>query len=355
MADANIKDGEAIEPNGEIDANISKHLDIAIEAQDGPTENKDAQTPSENNDGENKDTSTENKSGDSTGGDNNAAAQPNTDGKPKEEGKSSHGAKDLTLADGTVVRGGSERRFYEQRNIARDQVKALETQVGTIQRERDEFKQKFTDLESTVSSLHGADPTQVKVGLNIVRDLQRDPQGTMQKLLAEVIAQGYTVEGIGAGIDTAAITRLIEERLPKNTEASNNSVEQITADATAEANQFFANYPDAKPHDELLARMLSDNPGLSLQSAYFQLKGAFAEKGFDWTRSLQENVAASSQPNNENSSTDNQQQKNDGPALPNGNNGQGTDVVVNRGNISHESEDTGDIVKAAMREAGMKI
>jgi hypothetical protein len=177
----------------------------------------------------------------------------------------------------------------------------------------------------------------------------------MQKLLAEVIAQGYTIEGIGAGIDTAAIMRVIEDRLPKNTGASETeTIEKITADATAEAEQFFSRYPDAKPHDELLARMLSDNPGLDLQSAYFQLKGAFAEKGFDWSRSLQENVEASSQPNNEKKSDDNSQQNN-GPGLPNGGNGQGADVVVNRGNISHESEDTGDIVKAAMREAGMNI
>lgn len=349
----NIKDGEATEQNNDIDAAFAKHLDIAIEAQDGPSQNTDTETKTGNEAETNAD-GTAKQPDDSKSSTDDPNAQQQSDKKSEETGQQAHGAKDLKLSDGTVVRGGQERRFFEQRNVAREQAKALETRLDSIQRERNEFEQKFKDLESTVSNLHGADPVKVKIGLNIVNDLQRDPQGTMQKLLAEVIAQGYTIEGIGAGIDTAAITRLIEERLPAKGATEEVSIEKITADATAEANQFFASYPDAKPHDELLARMLGDNPGLDLQSAYFQLKGAFAEKGFDWSRSLEDNVKATSgQTNNENKTADTTNPNN--KPLPNGNNGNGTDVVVNRGNISHESEDTGDIVKQAMREAGMNI
>lgn len=354
MADVNIKDGSANETETDLDATFAKHLDIAIEAQDGPssanteTENK---TEGGNEGGESKQPEV----GNSNSGDN--TAQPKSAEEVKKEAQSPNGAKDLTLDDGTVVRGGPERRFFEQRNIARERVTALEGQIANVERERDSFRDKFTQLENTVRDLQGADPQQVKIGLNIVRDLQRDPQGTMQKLLAEVIAQGYTVEGIGAGIDTAAITRLIEERLPKAADIPNE--EQITADATREANEFFGRHPDAKPHDELLARMLSDNPTLSLQSAYYQLKDAFAERGFDWSRSLADNLnagnTASSQLNNENGGNDNSNNQNNGPGLPNGGNAVNSDVVVNRGNISHESEDTGDIVRQAMREAGMKI
>jgi hypothetical protein len=44
-------------------------------------------------------------------------------------------------------------------------------------------------------------------------DLQRDPAGTLKKLLAEAVALGHTVEGIGQGIvDVAAITAAIRIR-----------------------------------------------------------------------------------------------------------------------------------------------
>lgn len=349
MNTANIKDGEATEQNNDIDAAFTKHLDIAIEAQDGPATAKEDDKET-NADGSPKQPTDSNVStSDST-------AQPKPGEEPKKEEQQTHGAKDLTLQDGTVVKGGSERRFFEQRNVARERVNTLEDENRSISAERDKFRNDFSQLQETVKGLHGADPQSVSIGLQIVNDLQRDPQGTMKKLLAEVVAQGYTVEGIGAGIDTAAITRLIEERLPNRDTSDEANIERITADAHTEASTFFNTFPDAKPHDELLARMLGDNPGLSLQSAYFQLKDAFAEKGFDWTRSLADNVKGSSgQTNNGLDSTGKPIIKVDTPGLPNGGNGQNTDVVVNRGNLAHESEDTGDIVKQAMREAGMKI
>ncbi len=348
MADENIKDGNATEPNNDLDAAFTKHLDIAIEAQDGPTD----KNPETKTDAEAGKTNTEVKPDTGDGSTKQPDAQPNAGQEGKKEEQPAHGAKDLTLQDGTTIKGGQERRFFEQRNVARERATVLEQERDRIAKEHTTLQTKYDDLERTVTNLNGAKPQEVAVGLNIVRDLQRDPQGTMQKLLAEVIAQGYTIEGIGAGIDTAAITRLIEERLPKQGASEQDNIARITEEATQEANTFFSNHPDAKPHDELLARMLSDNPGLSLQSAYFQLKDAFASKGYDWTLPLKDNVERG-QTNSE-KKTDDNPNPNDKP-LPNGGNGLGTDVVINRGNLSNETDDTGDIVRQAMRESGMNI
>lgn len=354
QSDAVVNDnnaGNAASDSGNdgIDAAFAKHLDIAIEAQDGPA--KVETTPTKEGESDQSKQPV-----DKSGGDGDGAAQPDNKGKEPsvtEAARTLARAKDLKLQDGTVVKGGAERRFYEQREAARQQLSTEQREHQITKQRLDDVTRERDTIKQAAEALHGMDPKTVRLGATIVADLQRDPVGTMQKLLAETIAQGYTIEQIGANVDMAAITRLIDERLPKQNTETRLTDEQITSQAREEVVTFYGEFPDAQPHDALIARVLQDHPQMSLKDVYFQLKNSFAEHGFDWSRSLEENLR-------EVSNTDNAGQSQTDPTktqqqpLPNGRGGD-EEFRLNRSGNADVDQDTGDIVKEAMREAGLNI
>jgi hypothetical protein len=336
---------------------FEKHINIAIEAQDGKpdestTQTPNAETPSGTEAGKTGEPAKSGDKKDSTSGGGDRTAQQQPDKKGQEEKKPTAGAKDLTLADGTVVRGGPERRFYEQREVARQEANHWKTQATTLQRERDEAIRERDTIRQSVESVQGVPPDHVRIGVNIVRDLQSDPVGTMKKLLAEVLAQGHSVESIGAGVDQLARQRVIDAYLAQNPQQQQTSEADIAREAQETATRFYTNHPDARPHDALLARMMGDHPELELESAYFQLKNEFIARGYDWSLSLEENLKQSASP--ESNST--QQQPAPKAPLPNGRNIDTTTThSADEVRIAHEDSDMGDIVKQAMREAGMNV
>lgn len=333
---------------------FDKHLDIAIEAQDGPkTKAKEETSATESG--------TEGKSADSTSGTGDSSKEQQSAPKDASEaGRILARAKDIKVTEGgqeIVVKGGPERRFYEQREVARQERDAARRELEELRSHASAIEKQHKELKETVQSLHGADPNAVRIGVRMVSDLQRDPVGTMKKLLAEVTAQGYKIEEIGAGVDTAAIQRMIDERLPANTQTTEQTDEEILAEATAEANAFFGQYPDARVHDELIAQVMRDHPGTDLRAAYFNLKSAFIDKGFDWSRTLQDNLKeASGHSNTDNTQTNNEQNQQQQKPLPNGRAPDAGEFKLDNGNgVVHEDTDTSEIVKQAMREAGMNI
>lgn len=326
---------------------IERNINIALEAQDGPstsTETSNTETPSGE---EGKPAGEAPKSTDSTSSGSDDKSQQQSKQKGTKEEKPTHSPKDLTLPDGTVVKGGPERRFYEQREIARQQATVAQSREREASQRAERAEASLRELQETTRNLHGVDPATLRIGATIVQDLQRDPVGTMKKLLAEVVAQGYKVEDIGAGVDTAAIQRMIEDRLPQQQNNDQPSEQEILAEAQREVDTFYSQHPDARPHDNVLARMMRDHPGLELQTAYFELKNGFAEKGFDFSLSLEDNLKAAQ------SSQDTQQQ----PTAPMVNGRAPTENVKPAGEVTvaHEDTDMSDIVRAAMRENGLKV
>src|SRR6186713_3167128 len=249
----------------EVTDNIERNIDIAIEAQDGKAPET---TPTEVKEGE---TGTEQQPKDSEG----SVSDGGTQQKPKQEGTpqapSAHSPKDLRLGDGTIVKGGAERRFYEQREVARAQLQTREQELTATRNQLAQVQNQLETVQASVQALHGIEPQQLALGARIITDLQRDPQGTLKKLLAEAAAQGYSIDGISSGVDMAAIQRMIDERLPQQDNTEYQSEEDIIQEAEAEANAFFGKHPDARPHDKLLANVLRDHPGLTLEDAYFQV------------------------------------------------------------------------------------
>jgi hypothetical protein len=330
---------------------FEKHINIALEAQDGPqnTENNEDAGATSGNEAKPKEGETPKpEDSNSSTGDNATQQQPN-----KEAGKDAqpaHSPKDLKLPDGTVVKGGPERRFYEQREIARQQLSREQDLHRATTERAERAEASLQQLQQTTQALHGMDPNALRVGAAIVSDLQRDPVGTLKKLLAETAAQGYKLDDIGVGVDTLALQRMLDERLPQRQEQEQSDAE-IEAEAVQEVTNFYLRHADARPHDAVLGRMLRDNPGLDLETAYYELKNAFAEKGFDFSRSLQDNLGVTSSQNN----TAEQQQPNPQKPMPNGRTATENITDVGEVKVAHEDTDMSDIIKAAMRENGMSV
>lgn len=334
----------------EADPIINKHIDAAI-GETGATQ------------GDTTNAGTDNKQAKQEGGDKQAAAAKAGDSKsandltkpaPVKAGEENKGkvgiAGDLTLRDGTVIKAGPERRWFEQAQIAKQQLADKNNHANQVQQNYERLKEQHSQLQSTVQNLHGADPQQVSIGLNIVRDLQRDPVGTMRKLLTEVISQGYTIEGIAMGIDKEVINRLTAMQ-PNAQVQQGPTEEEINTEVAQEVNQFFSRYPDARPHETTIVKIMRDHPQLSLSEAYFELRTAYANRGYDFSVPLEQIAALEAQT----AQQPNAQQQQAGPGMVNGRPQVPASKAAGETVIAHESTDMGDIVKAAMRESGLNI
>lgn len=349
-----------------VDPTIARHLDIAIEAQDGKpdaaTETKKEGTDQTGESEQSKNST----SGTSDDPSQQGAADKSKDPEITEAARKLAGAKDLTLkgqgpnGSDLIVKGGAERRFYEQRETARQQLRAEQEEHARTRAQIEELQREAESLRAASASFNGVDPRELAIGARIVQDLQRDPVGTLRKLLTETAAQGIDINDLGASIDTNAVMRRLDELAPKET-ATEKTDEQLTRDAQAEVDNFYRTFPDAKLHDPLLARVLQDHPSLSLREAYFELKNGFIEKGFDFNLSLEDNLKAMGQSDlnaNSGEQQGNNQQTSDNQRKPmpqgRGSAGEG-EFKLNDTSVASDDMDTGDIVKEAMREAGYNV
>jgi hypothetical protein len=339
---------------------LSKHLDMAIEAQDGKKTDATTEgaTPKEPTNEPAK--GSEAAKSDSTSSTKDSTAQPKPDEKGKETKGNTGGPKDLVLKgqgpDGTdlVIKSGPERRFYEQLQTARQRTEHLNNEIKTRDTRINELTTKMQTLEGSVAAVNGMPPQQLATAARLFTDLQRDPSGTLKKLLAEAVALGHTVEGIGQGVDVAAITATLRNELAAKDTAREPTEQEINASVEKDINNFYSRFPDARTHDALLGAVIRDHPDLSLEAAYFQLKDAFAEKGFDWTRTIEDNVRDSTA-----QVTTDTTPNNGAPSkpLPNGGNTPNGNEPIEKHDhvVMSENADMGDIVRAAMRENGLNV
>lgn len=218
----------------------------------------------------------------------------------EEKGKDTSDPNDLKLTDGTVIKAGPERRWYEDGRIAKQKLGIAESNVTRLNGELGTLKTKYDTLEATVKSIGLEDPAQVSSAVKLYKDLARDLPGTMQKLLAEAKAMGHTFEGVGGSIDTAAISNLIDARMPKaSQEQKQPTREEIDAQSTKDVQEFVTQFPDAVTHEAhiaaLIDRSVEIGKPISLTDAYFLLKERVVADGFDWAKPIGPQVEARKQ------------------------------------------------------------
>jgi len=204
-------------------------------------------------------------------------------------------------------------------------------------------------------------PNEVPGAVRLYSALKTNPVGTLKQLLVEAKANGHTVDGIGEGVDTAAINRLLDQRLKPFEQNRNEqtqqpqSLEPRTVDTDADL--FYQTYPDASIHDAIFGQMIEKNIAdvragkaqrvMGNTELYFTLKEAAIAQGYDFSKPLQPQIdarkAGTHQPHS-------QQVKEQGDPTPrlNGNGGLQSEPLIQTGSAE---ESFGDIVKRALANA----
>lgn len=289
-----------------------------------------------------------------------------TEQKPKEEPKvaadpksgQQQPAKDqlpagaLKLQDGTIIQPGAERRWFDNMNLARDRERIAKQDLNTATQQRNTLQTKYNELESTVKKIGLEDPQQVSSAVGLYQDLQRDPVGTVTKLLAELKAKGHTVDGIGSQVDTRAISAILDQRLkPSEQQQQQQSQQEIDKEVQEEVTSFLRDFPDAVTHEAYIAKVVDGEAAkgnqVTLRDAYFALKERAINDGLDWTQPLGPQLIARRNAG---------QQQQQVPRTPGRQAVLQSSEEIDPAKVIQPDNDTSDaIVKAAMREAGLKV
>ena len=269
--------------------------------------------------------------------------QGTTEGGGTEQARPASGPQDLVDAAGNVIAtGGKERRFYEtaQREKARAdnsqrEVQSLQAQIEAI------------NNAGTLGTQYNLSPEEMTTGAQLIAAYKNNPVETIQYMLTQAQAAGHNIDAIGGGgMDMNAVKQMLDSALqPLVAEHEDRVDTQEANDRALEIyNGFMTQHPDAAPHEQSLARLLQEDPNLSPEAAYYKLQSFYAQRNLDWTKSLEvlQAEAKKAAP-----SANTQQPIPDG-GVPAAN-------VTNTAQVADVNTSTGDIIKDAMREAGMDI
>lgn len=258
------------------------------------------------------------------------------------------------LRRGETIHPNVIQRWYNQKNNAQaeatrqtQRVSQLETELGTLRTQVQTYENASKQIGST-------DPETTGAALKLYNDLNQNPVQTLTAVVAQLKAAGYNVDNIAPGVDTAAISRLIDERLGKtNTQDGNAGGDEVVK----EVNQFFSDYPDAVIHDDVLGNIIDAFPNISPVQAYNRLKAEANEKGLDWSKPLAPQMALRKLDASKAASGQEQNKQPDTPAMLNGRGA--VNAVVERDPLDDvnagENQTYADIIKQSMNEAGYKV
>jgi len=262
--------------------------------------------------------------------------------------KTTGGPQDLVGRDGKVIAvAGRERRFYEKAIQEGNRASNLANEVAVLRSQLE-----AVNNAGTLSTQYNLTPEEVTTGAQLISAYKESPVETIQYMLTQAQASGHNVDAIlhGAGgtnmdaiqqmLDTALKPLVAEHTERADTQAANDRALGIY-------NEFSTKYPDAAVHETSLARLLKDDPNLSPEAAYLKLQNWYLHNNLNWTKSIEtlKREANAAEANGSRAST--QQQ------LPEG--GTSPANVTNKAQVADVNTSTGDIIKDAMREAGIQI
>ena len=272
-----------------------------------------------------------------------ASSEQGTEGSTdQKQQQRTSGPQDLVDAQGNVVAtGGKERRFYETAHREKQRADQATQEVQTLKGQIEAI-----NSAGTLSTQYDLTPEEVTTGAQIIASYKENPVETIQYMLTQAQASGHNVEAIGggSGMDMKAVQQMLDNALkPLVSEHQERADTQEVQDRALNIyNEFTNKYPDAAPHENSLARLLQQEPSLSPEAAYFKLQSYYAQRGLDWTKSLEQLQAQQA----EQQSSANTQQ-----ALPEG--GVPSANVTDTAQVADVNTSTDDIIRQAMADAGI--
>lgn len=244
-----------------------------------------------------------------------------------------------------IARAGAERRLFQKLQSAE---KSLEDNT----RANEGFRQ-FASAPQQM----GLTPNEAVQGMQFISDLKTKPVEAARAILQEAMKQGYNLhdiigdqEGMGdSSMDMGAMSRMIDAKLAPMTQkfTQQQQVDQERATQQNVVNQFVANHEFADVHLDTLKHLMQNNPNLSSERAYFEIKTYAIQNGLDFSQPLAPQMEAMQQPVP--APVTPLQEPNPKP-LPNGN--VNSDVIVEQSVIASGDDDWDSIVRSSMRDAG---
>lgn len=249
---------------------------------------------------------------------------------------------DLVDAQGNVLAtGGRERRFYE--TAQREKQRA-----ENATRELESVKSQLTAIKEagTVGSQYELSPEEVTVGAQLISAYKNNPVEAIKYMLTQAQSNGHDVSDlVGGGTNMTAIKQMIENAIAPLTQ--DKQQQMVTQENENKArniyNDFISKYPDSAVHEDSLARLIQQDPSMSLDAAYYRLQSYYAQRGLDWTKSL---AKLQEETNQQPSSVPNTQ-----PQPPEGRTS--SNNVTDTSRVADVSTSTDDIIRQAMQEAGI--
>ena len=239
--------------------------------------------------------------------------------------------------------------------------------ISSAQSEADKYKGMYESAaqSNAIASKLNLAPEEYAIGARIMATFKADPKKAIAFLLSEAQNNGVDVSdlgvGGGGGLSVATIEKVLEDKIKAAlepfsfiTQDRENQQQEFesTQQATDVVNEFLDSSPDAEPHMDSIAKIMNARPGqVSISEAYWILNAHAHKNGLDWAKPLGPQIAAKlgNTPNNG-------QPANNGRRLPdlNGRQNNGT-IVERRQTVMAGDASSTDIVKEAMREAGMNV
>lgn len=199
--------------------------------------------------------------------------------------------------DGNVVAANREdRRVLFMYNKARQTMQHYRT-------ERDNALQQLQGMREIIGIQQ-----QFKLDNNALREAAQfraqfdiNPVQTVREIVAQAVANGYTMEQLfgpdaPAAINASVIQRTIDERLRPITErvTREQTEERATQEATDAFNDFLVNHEHADVHGNEIAHIVNTER-VSPEVAYYKLQANAARLGLDFSQNLVEQMIAREQ------------------------------------------------------------
>ncbi len=256
----------------------------------------------------------------------------------------------VTDAQGQVVAAaGRERRWFETSQTLRDYLTHQREEIGALTTRISEISTSSKEALNGIPTRLGLNDAEVDLGLNLSANFKSDPVATARYILAETMKLGYNLEQIvettgSNNLNMTAIKQLLDERLgpvaDKRTEEQNRHDTEQNGKAAYDT--FMRRFPDAAHHQDQIAA-IAQHYKIAPEEAYFELRMWANKKGFDFNQPLPPQMQRATLPAVTPSTA----------PLPNG--GTLPGVVTDTPQIASEDADYDDIIKDAMRDAGMAI
>lgn len=269
---------------------------------------------------------------------------------------------DIVNRQGEVIAAnGKERRMFEQNLQSNNHVQSLMTTIEKLQTELAAPGRSSLDQFMSQNQIQQED---AQTALQFMARYRRDPLSTIRDMVAQTVAQGYTLEaiigqdgyegqGVG-GIQTSAIQAAVQDALRSAGVGQNEQQGGAADPAQTALLQFTNTYPrDVQMHEPLIAEIVRRDPNPNRfaagVNAIRQLQTYALNNGLDYNKPLGPQIQAmrAQQPVSQQQSHQPAQIPNAGGAVPS------TTPIAQQQAIAPDDMSYEDIIRAEMAAVGM--